>query len=175
MKTRNNKNLFKDLNLSEDNIEILNYLQKTGKKEKKKNITFYVVIGILYFFLLLGFIWVYKNKDFTYELSGESENFSYNTAIFLKAGSEYCFLPGNEEFKNPNIDKNDIISVTLKSNERLIIGTNDFFNQPLIESKGYGELFPEEVVKNVNDWYLEIVYTLDGEVYTEILDLNTVK
>ena len=40
------------------------------------------------------------------------------------------------------------------------------------ENKGYNELFPKEVVNNLNDWYYEIKYKSDDGIKTEILKIN---
>ena len=41
-----------------------------------------------------------------------------------------------------------------------------------MENYGYNELFPKDVVNNLDNWYLEISYKIDDELKTEILKLE---
>lgn len=113
-----------------------------------------------------------KNEDFTYRLSGESENFSYYNAYFTLVNNKYYLHYGEVEINNKDIKK--ITNVTLKCNDRLIIGSDEFLSGVSEENKGYDELFPQEVVDNINDWYFEIKYTIKDNEKVEILRLKNV-
>ncbi len=139
------------------------------KREKRKKIIINCTFIILTIISILGIILINQNKDFLYKLNGESENFSYKNAIFLRSDKTYYLIYGNETIKNPNIT---LVSAELKCGDRMIIKSNEFLSGSSQEFMGYDELFPKEVVKNIDDWYFEIVYMLDGKTYTEQLKLQ---
>ncbi len=139
------------------------------KREKRKKIIINSIFIILTIITISGFFWINQNKDFLYILNGESDNFSYENAIFLRDNRMYYLIYGNENIKNPDIT---LVSTELKCGDRMIIKSNDFLSGSSQEFMGYDELFPKEVVKNIDDWYFEIVYMLDGKTYTEKLILQ---
>ena len=105
-------------------------------------------------------------------MDGESETFKSTNSLFVYDGKTYFLMIGNFEIKNQDILKEDIESVRLMCNDRLIIGSNTFITGTERENKGYNELFPNEVVNNLNDWYYEIKYKSDDGIKTEILKIN---
>ena len=105
-------------------------------------------------------------------MDGESETFKSTNSLFVYDGKIYFLMIGNFEIKNQDILKEDIESVRLMCNDRLIIGSNTFITGMERENKGYNELFPKEVVNNLNDWYYEIKYKSDDGIKTEILKIN---
>lgn len=149
--------------------EFIEELKSLHKREKRKRIIINSTFIILIIITILEFFWVNQNKDFLYLLNGESENFSYENAIFLRDNRTYHLIYGNETIKNPDIT---LVSAELKCGDRMIIKSNEFLSGSSREFMGYDELFPKEVVKNIDDWYFEIVYMLDGKTYTEKLKLQ---
>ena len=79
------------------------------------------------------------------------------------------FVYGELEYKTRDIN---ITNVALMSGERLIIRSDSLPKGISIENYGYDELFPKEVVKNLDNWYLEITYSNSKETKTEKLELN---
>lgn len=149
--------------------EILNLLSDADKRYK--NIKYFTIFGIILaiFTLVISIIPHNFNNDFGYDLYGESNNFIYYGASFIKASNKYYLNHGKLEAKNNEIE---ITNVRLKCNERLIIGASKVLEGSSIENKGYDELFPKEVVDNINDWYYEITYTIKEKTNTEILPIE---
>lgn len=134
-----------------------------------------LIVGILLFVLIVGFLLIVlysiknKNQVKIYSISGESENFYYNNALFISSNIKNIFVYGELENKTRDIN---ITNVALMSGERLIIRSDSLPKGMSIENYGYDELFPEEVVKNLDNWYLEITYSNSKEIKTEKLELN---
>ena len=134
-----------------------------------------LIVGILLFVLIVGFLLIVlystknKNQVKIYSISGESENFYYNNALFISSNVKNIFVYGELENKTRDIN---ITNVALMSGERLIISSDSLPKGISIENYGYDELFPEEVVKNLDNWYLEITYSNSKETKTEKLELN---
>lgn len=134
-----------------------------------------LIVGILLFVLIVGFLLIVlystknKNQVKIYSISGESENFYYNNALFISSNVKNIFVYGELEYKTRDIN---ITNVALMSGERLIIRSDSLPKGISIENYGYDELFPKEVVKNLDNWYLEITYSNSKETKTEKLELN---
>ena len=134
-----------------------------------------LIVGILLFVLIVGFLLIVlystknKNQVKIYSISGESENFYYNNALFISSNIKNIFVYGELEYKTRDIN---ITNVALMSGERLIIRSDSLPKGMSIENYGYDELFPKEVVKNLDNWYLEITYSNSKETKTETLVLN---
>jgi len=78
----------------------------------------------------------------------------------------------NGESEHLKVKVSDITNIALKSDNRLIIASNSLPKQISVENYGYNELFPKEVVNNLDNWYLEINYKTDKETKTEIIKLE---
>lgn len=134
-----------------------------------------LIVGILLFVLIVGFLLIVlystknKNQVKIYSISGESENFYYNNALFISSNIKNIFVYGELENKTRDIN---ITNVALISGERLIIRSDSLPKGMSIENYGYDELFSKEVVKNLDNWYLEITYSNSKETKTEKLELN---
>lgn len=134
-----------------------------------------LIVGILLFVLIVGFLLIVlystknKNQVKMYSINGESENFYYNNALFISSNIKNIFVYGELEYKTRDIN---ITNVALMSGERLIIRSDSLPKGMSIENYGYDELFPKEVVKNLDNWYLEITYSNSKETKTEKLELN---
>jgi len=134
-----------------------------------------LIVGILLFVLIVGFLLIVlystknKNQVKIYSISGESENFYYNNALFISSNIKNIFVYGELENKTRDIS---ITNVALMSGERLIIRSDSLPKGMSIENYGYDELFSKEVVKNLDNWYLEITYSNSKETKTEKLELN---
>ena len=144
---------------------------------KYRNIKYLSILALLLIILIipLSFICFKDNDfgyDFGYDLYGESDNFTISDSSFLLMKNKYYLNYGNLEIKNKEIK---ITDVKLMANDRLIIRTNEFLQSPSQENKGYGELFPNEVIDNLNNWYYEITYILDDKENKEIINLENRK
>lgn len=134
-----------------------------------------LIVGILLFVLIVGFLLIVlystknKNQVKIYSISGESEDFYYNNALFISSNVKNIFVYGELENKTRDIN---ITNVALMSGERLIIRSDSLPKGMSIENYGYDELFSKEVVKNLDNWYLEITYSNSKETKTEKLELN---
>lgn len=134
-----------------------------------------LIVGILLFVLIVGFLLIVlystknKNQVKIYSINGESENFYYNNALFISSNIKNIFVYGELEYKTRDIN---ITNIALMSGERLIIRSDSLPKGMSIENYGYDELFPKEVVKNLDNWYLEITYSNSKETKTEKLELN---
>lgn len=160
----------------------MNNKQLENKLEKYKIINIISITAICVLAILLIFVCINNkedkeinkgSEDFVYKLSGESENFTYYDAYFMLVGGKYYLFHGKVEINNE--EKKKITNVTLKCDDNLIIGSSEFLERTSEENKGYGELFPPEIVKNIDKWYFEIKYIEDKKEKTEILELSNYK
>lgn len=158
---------------NDDKNKAILALLSESKKRRKKKFILKIIFIIFILVCILSSIWLYKNRDWGYLLNGESENFSYSDSMFLHDNGIYYFTFGNIEIKNENIIRDDIVFIRLKCGDRLIIGSSNILTGMTHETKGYDELFPKEVVKNIDDWYYEITYTIDDITQTEILKIES--
>lgn len=137
-----------------------------------------IVIGIILILLIIISLTIFSinkinsNKVNIYTISGESTNFYYSNAMFISSKIKNIYVYGNIIEKTNKVSVDDIIKVTLKSDDRLIISSNSLPKQISIENYGYDELFPESVVNNLDNWYIEVVYKIDNQENTEIIKLN---
>lgn len=136
-----------------------------------------IVIGIILILLIIisltmFFINKVNNKVNIYTISGESTNFYYSDAMFISSKIKNIYVYGNIIEKTNEVSVDDIIKITFKSDDRLIISSNPLPKQISIENYGYDELFPESVVNNLDNWYIEVVYNIDNQETTEIIKLN---
>lgn len=136
-----------------------------------------LIVGIVFITILASIIVILINKNNQnkvniYAIDGESENFYYVNAMFVSSKIKNIYVYGDIESKNSKISIKDITNVALKSGDRLIVASNSLPKQISIENYGYDELFPKEVVDNLDNWYLEITYKDDKETTTEKIKLN---
>lgn len=178
--------IYKLSNILDVKVDTLLKLEKNEKdkllimyiKEKKKErkIKYLGIIALLIIFSMAIILAhsILSNKSWSYMLKGESENFKYDNSIFIYDNKTYYYIFGNMLFKNDDIDENDIISIRLMCNDRLIVGSSNILTQALREHKGYDEYFSNEVVNDLDNWYFEIKYKYGEETKTEILNLKNV-
>lgn len=144
--------------------------EKRKYNKFKKTITLVSIIFILLTSIVS--IYLYNNRDWGYFLNGESENFKYSDSMFIHDNGTYYLMFGQFEIKNNEIKETDINYIELKCKDRLIIGSSNILTGYTRESKGYDELFPKNVAKNIDDWYYEITYSVNGEKIIERIDLE---
>lgn len=145
-----------------------------SSKRKTRGIGIGIIL-ILLIIISLAIFFINKinsNKVNIYTISGESTNFYYSDAMFISSKIKNIYVYGNIIEKTNKVSVDDIIKVTLKSDDRLIISSSSLPKQISIENYGYDELFPESVVNNLDNWYIEVVYKIDNQENTEIIKLN---
>lgn len=135
-----------------------------------------IIMGVL-IILLIGLIisFIYfknNNKVNIYKIYGESENFYYSDALFVSSNIKNIYVYGNVQSKTNKVSIDDITKFTFMSGNRLIVSSNSMPRQISVENYGYDELFPKEVVDNLDNWYLEITYKVDKEEFTEKIKLQ---
>jgi len=158
-----------------DKNNAISIVMEEMKKRKKYNKVFIFAISILIIIFITILILIYKNRDWGFYLNGESKNFIYNDSMFFYDNGTYFFTFGNIKTKNEEITLDDITYIELKSNDRLIIGSSNILTGITHENKGYDELFPKEVVNNIDNWYYKITYTKNNQTFTEILNIENKK
>lgn len=141
---------------------------------KNKNILIVILI-IIIVMLLVSCIVTFTNKNEKvdiYTISGESENFYYTDAMFITSNIKNIYIYGNISVKGSQIKEEDITYYELNSGERLIIAGSSLPKSITIENAGYNELFPKEVIEDLDNWYLEITYKVDDGLKKEKIKLN---
>lgn len=145
------------------------------EKAKKYCILFIISIVLLITSIIVICILLNRNNDSKvkiYTISGEVENFYYANAMFVSSDIKNIYVYGDVISKNHKIDIKDITKYTFKLGDRLIISSSSLPNQISVENYGYDELFPKEVVDNLDNWVLEITYMNNKETITETIKLN---
>ena len=141
-----------------------------------KNYKVLLISSLIVIAVFIGVIVVLLNKNQNkvkiYTISGESENFYYSNAMFVSSDIKNIYVYGDIESKSNKIEIKDISKITLKSGDRLIISSSYLPKQISVENYGYDELFPKEVVDNLDNWILEITYKNNKETNTETIKLN---
>ena len=141
-----------------------------------KNYKVLLISSLIVIAVFIGVIVVLLNKNQSkvkiYTISGESENFYYSNAMFVTSDIKNIYVYGDIESKSNKIEIKDISKITLKSGDRLIISSSSLPKQISVENYGYDELFPKEVVDNLDNWILEITYKNNKETNTETIKLN---
>lgn len=139
---------------------------------KNKNILILIIIIVM---LLVSCFFTFTNKNEKvdiYTISGESENFYYTDAMFITSNIKNIYVYGNISVKGSQIKEEDITYYELNSGERLIIAGSSLPKSITIENAGYNELFPKEVIEDLDNWYLEITYKVDDELKNEKIELK---
>ena len=159
----------KELTKEEANESLIKLLKYQEKKTKRLGKLIYL---IPLFFIILAipmFMFLYENRDLAYELNSDTENFKIEHLMFLRDNGFYYLMPGQLTIKNSEITDDNITDVTLMGGDRLIYRSNRYIRESSTERKGYDELFPKEVVNNVENWYYKITYNINGEEKTDII------
>ena len=140
-----------------------------ARRKRKKKIIIISIISILAIASILIYF-IILNKDFTYNLNGESESFNYSNMIITKSDNYYLLTFGELTYKKDNIQNIDY--TTIQCEERLIIGASRVLTGTHREKIGYDELFPKEVIKNMDKWEIIIKYTTtDNQQKEETINL----
>ena len=155
---------------------LINYLKEEKKKRKRRLIISIIsIILILVISLLLIFFINNYNKVNGYILTGESDNFSYdrNSNLVILSNMKNIASIGNIHVKNGKIKESDIVQISLKYQDEVIIEGN-YLTGVFYENNGYDEIFSEDARNNINNWYIEVIYNIDNEEKKEIIKLDAI-
>lgn len=164
-----------DKGSKERNKEVINFIEYSKKKNKIKVLVISLVSLFLIAIIILGTYFINNfNKTTIYELSGESENFRYSGGLLVVSNYKNVLSSGKVSVNNSELENVEILDVTLKSNNNIIVGGNKFFDGDglIQEDYGYGEILNKEKVDNIDNWYLEIYYVVDNNLSVEKIDVN---
>lgn len=160
-----------DQNTSNDQGYI-NYIEFNNKKNKKIIIIALIIFIIFMSFFILGIYFLNNyGKTTVYKLYGESENFTYLDGLLIKSNDKNILVQGKIISNNEDIIKTENIRhISLKSSNQIIIGGS--FGGINVEDNGYNEIFTKEKLNNLNNWYIEVIYNIEGQEKTEIIKIQ---
>ena len=161
-----------ELTKEEANESLIRILKHYENRSKKILRLWYIVPITLIILFIPIFMFLHENRDLSYELHSKSENFNIEHFLFIRDNGYYYLIPGHLQITNENISEDNITDVALMSDERLIYRSNRFITEISTEKKGYNELFSNEVVKNIDNWYYKITYTINDNQKTEIVKFD---
>lgn len=153
----------------EDNKEIL-----------LKNIRHYELINryiklfgtIIVLLLVIYLIHIYFFKYKIYTLNGESDSFYYKDGVFISDADKYIFIHGDIISKSDEIKTDDIVSYSLKCDNHLVISSHVIPTGVSMEDKGYNELFPTQIINNIDKCHIGILYLYDNRLIEEKIKLH---
>lgn len=152
----------------------INYIKETNKKNKLKLfLTILVSITILVLLILSIYFLNNYGKTTIYKLYGTSENFTYNNGLLVVSNERYILVPGEIRTTKSSINKGSIKEITIKSNDSTIVGGTSL--GLTVEDVGYNEMFSEEKIDNLNNWYLVVLYQVGDEIKQEIIKIKNEK
>lgn len=155
---------------------IINYIDYTKKKSKHKIIFLSIIFILLITFILSTVVYFFNsyNKIAVYYFEGSNENFNINEMYLTKSNMYNILTSGNIEVINKDINPEDILDITIKSDKRVIIGGSysNYNGHTYTEKYGYNELFDEDKLNNISNWYIEVSYKKDNEIIKEQIKLN---
>lgn len=156
---------------------IISYIDYTKKKSKHKIIFLSIIFILLITFILSTIVYFFNsyNKIAVYYFEGSNENFNINEMYLTKSNMYNILTSGNIEVINKDINPEDILEITLKSDTRVIIGRSysNYNGHTYTEKYGYNELFDEDKLNNISNWYIEISYKKDNEIIKEQIKLKS--
>jgi len=154
---------------------VIDYIEYKEKKNSKKLFTtimlstLIIAVVILLFSLFNNF-----NTVKIYELQGESEHFTYGTALVMDSNMKNMFVEGNLEIKNNSIKREDIKYIEYLCGDTLIVGhgykqvTGEYY----LEDNGYDEILDKEKLNNINNWKVVVKYETQDAIKQETIPLK---
>ncbi|MBO4246107.1 MAG: helix-turn-helix transcriptional regulator [Bacilli bacterium] len=161
-----------ELTRDEGNESFVKIVKYYKDKAKRLYSLMFLIPVILILISIPIFMFMHENRDLAYELNSDSENFKIEHLMFLRDDGYYYLIPGQLTIKNSEITNDSIADVTLMGGDRLIYSSNRYITESSTEKKGYDELFPKEVVSNIDNWYYKITYSINGKEKTDIIKFN---
>jgi len=155
--------------------KVVKYIEYKEKKNSKKMFTtimlFTLIIAIV---ILLFSLFNNFNTVKVYELHGESEHFTYGTALVMDSNMKNMFVEGNLETKDNSIKVEDIRYIEYLCGDTLIVGhgykqvTGEYY----LEDNGYDEILDKEKLNNINDWKVVVKYDTQDGIKQETIPLK---
>ena len=154
---------------------VIDYIEYKEKKNSKKflitTILFTLILAIV---ILLFSLFNNFNTVKVYELQGESEHFTYGTALVMDSNMKNMFVEGNLETKDNSIKVEDIKYIEYLCGDTLIVGhgykqvTGEYY----LEDNGYDEILDKEKLNNINDWKVIVKYETQDGIKQETIPLK---
>lgn len=157
------------MDIEERYKELKPIYEAANKIRKIKIISISIIILIST--ISISAILILYNRNLGYTFNGESESFIYRDSMLVKTNNKYYLAFGDLHIMNKEVKSIDY--TTLLCNDRLIIKASRVLTGIHEEKIGYNELFPKEVYKNIDQWYLKIEYTtIDNQQKEEVIKLE---
>lgn len=153
----------------------INYIDHTNKENKNKITKIILMFIFIITFILLSIYFLNNyGKTTIYKLYGTSENFIYDNGLIIFSPEKNILVTNPITIKS-EIKEDNILSMSLINDKKVLVTATLFGNQTYIENTGYNEIFNNQIPTNTNSWYLEIQYIKDNKLSTEKIKLNTTK
>ena len=160
---------------SKDPKPVIEYMEYKEKKTKKKMLITVLLSTLIVVLIILGtYFFNNFNRITMYELYGESEHFTYGTALVMDSNMKNMFLEGTIESKDVNISEDQIKYVAYYCGDDLIVGgsyhieNRDYY----LEDNGYDEILDREKLNNIKKWKVLIKYEFNNETKEELIPLE---
>ncbi len=149
---------------------VVDYLKYYKEKHRLKNCIIAIVVFSIFIISILGIYFINNyNKIKIFKMSGESENFSYINSYLISSNKKNMYI-----FGDVINNKQDIIikNVYLKYKDKKLCGGTYNNSLSVAENIGYDEIFNKQNITDLDNWYIEIEYSLNNEEKTETIGLE---
>ncbi len=144
--------------------KVVDYIKYKEKKSKNKMLITILLSTLIILVVILGtYFFNTFNRIIIYELSGESEHFSYGPVLVMKSNMKNLLVEGDIDIKDGFIDENKIITISYYCEDQLIEShrqnsVSGVTSTYYYENNGYDEVFDEYKLKNIDKWKVIIEY-----------------
>ena len=163
-----------------DDKVIGEYMKMKGKKNRVKIIVILVISFLVVLSSVLSIYFVNSyDKTNIYELSGVTDNFSFDGGLLVSSNIKNIFQKGTIQIKNNFINKEDIAEsyFAFKLDDKLY-KLFDYNNRVSISVEKYGQdlIIPTEMKDYIpKNLYLVVIYYKDENVHTETIKIKAKK
>ena len=153
---------------------VIKYIEIKDKKNKKKLFITILLSTLLVLISILGtYFYNNFNKVIIYELSGSTDHFIYKDGLVLKSNMKQLLVTGEVEIVDNYVKPEDIRMISIYSGNTIIIGHSaNNFSTSLLEDYGYGEIFTEEKLNNIDNWYILVEYIKNDKYLEEKIPIK---
>ncbi|MBR4694123.1 MAG: helix-turn-helix transcriptional regulator [Bacilli bacterium] len=159
------------------------YIKYKDKKDKTLLLLIVIALIITATISFIGVFNKYKNyyeKNYNqtkvYNFSGEGENFIYGDVYLISSPYRVLMFTGKLETKDiKNIPQESITGYSLKYKDKLIFsmgGLSMIEPTVITEERDYDEIFNQEKLSHLDEWYIIVYYLKDEEILNEKIDLS---
>lgn len=141
---------------------------------KSRHQVFLLVLTLTFVILTVLYFLNSYSKITVYNLEGEGEKYSYTGGTLTKSNiyNIYSFGEIRPAF-NADSQKENILMVAVKSEDRLIFAkSNHYDGMTITEKYGYNEYFDNEKLKNIDNWYIEVIYLEENVAKKDIIPIK---